>query len=148
MEKSPHSTVFPRAKPWCVTRRWTDLPSISTNLLCTTFCAQDLPQHHLQQVRDSTVYHPQSRSCEGKNLQGLRTHTPAQAPHAGQEGCTFEVWTYRTYYFRRIRKEDASQKGSNILHTITIHPIYFHQGPMKLGNTPPGTLSNSKFTEA
>lgn len=58
MEKSPHSAVFPRVKPWRVTARWTDLPLISTSLLCTTSCAQDLPQHHPQQVRDGTTYHP------------------------------------------------------------------------------------------
>lgn len=31
---------------------------------------------------------------------------------------------------------------------IIISPVYLHQGPTKLDNTLPGTLSNSKFTKS
>lgn len=67
-------------------------------------------------------------------------------PRVGQEGHTFVVCSYGAYYFR-LTKQDASQKQWNILLMIMISPIYLHQGPTKLGSTPPGTPSNSKFTE-
>lgn len=77
-------------------------PSISTDLLCTTSRAHDIPQCHVQQVRDSTAYtyHPWLCSHKGTTFkgQGLEQATPvsySDATHCaeGPYMCGLELWS-------------------------------------------------------
>jgi len=128
-------------------------PSISA-ALHTTSRAHDASQHHLQQARDSTTYtHTTPPPIPGNVLTKAKpprvkdsneqSPFPTQRPHAGQERHTSVVQSYGLCYFRVTRKQDASQKQWNILLMILLSPVYLHQGPTKLGSTPPQTHSDS-----
>lgn len=129
--------------------------SISTDFLCSTsVCAHGIPQQHQQQVRDSTMYICNNGDGLGKaNLQGSRTPM--------SNACLLvrcHVRSRRALHLRfgvmdcislGIQENKMLLRNNGIfLLVIIISPIYLHQGPTKLGNTLPGTPSNSKFTKS